>query len=125
MKKAQIRILAIGILMLFMGINPTAAIRLPRIFSDGVVLQRGQPIPVWGWAEPGQTISISLSKQGEKAKNTISVQADNEGKWMTKLPSMKASGPLTLQVDTILIHDVWIGDVWLFSGQSITTKIMM
>ena len=116
MKKAQIRILAIGILMLFMGINPTAAIRLPRIFSNGVVLQRGQPIPVWGWAEPGQNISISLSKQGEKAKNTISVQADNERKWMTKLPSMKASGPLTLQVDTILIHDVWIGDVWLFSG---------
>lgn len=118
MKKAQIRILAIGILLLFMGINPTAAIRLPRIFSNGVVLQRGQPIPVWGWAEPGQTISISLSKQGEKAKNTISVQADNEGKWMTKLPSMKASGPFTLQVDTILIRDVWIGDVWLFSGQS-------
>ena len=118
MKSHKICIIAIGILMLLGGTIPAKATRLPKIFGDGVVLQRGQPIPVWGWAEPGQTINISLSIEGEKGKNTVSAKADNEGKWMVKLPSMKASGPLTLQVDTILIHDVWVGDVWLFSGQS-------
>lgn len=102
-----------------------ADIRLPKLFSDGMVLQRGIEIPVWGWSEPEKAISICLLPAEGKAKKktvTYTTIADATGKWQLRLPAMRPTGPLTLQVSSgeekVVINDVWVGDVWLCSGQS-------
>lgn len=92
------------------------AVRLPRLFTDGMVLQRQRPLPVWGWAEPGQSVGIQLGRQ------RVTATADRQGYWRAQFPPQKAGGPLTLTVktntSTATVKDVWIGDVWLCSGQS-------
>jgi sialate O-acetylesterase len=92
-----------------------AAVKLPAIFSDHMVLQREQPLPVWGWDEPGKEVTVTLGD----AKATA--QADASGKWMVKLPAMKAGGPLTLTVagtSQESRNDILVGEVWICSGQS-------
>ena len=90
----------------------SAKVSLPVIFSDGMVLQRGQLIPVWGWAEPNETVKVTL---GKKSMTTV---ADAGGNWRVDMPKMKAGGPYELHAGDIVIKDVMIGDVWLCSGQS-------
>ena len=87
-------------------------IRLPRLFGDGMVLQRDVRIPVWGWADSGSTIRVELN--GHKA----TAKADEGGKWEAWLPKMKAGGPYELTIGNRTIHNVLIGDVFLCSGQS-------
>ena len=92
-------------------------IRLPKIFADNMVLQHGGKINIWGTAEPGEALTITL---GEKAANT---SADSEGKWSTQIDSPeKAGGPYTLAVkgaeSSVVFEDVLLGEVWLCSGQS-------
>ncbi len=94
-----------------------AEVKLARIFSDHVVLQRQKPIPVWGWANQGETVSVSLSGQNKTAR------ADAAGKWTVVFAPMEAAGvPLELKVSStsgnLIIKDVLIGEVWLCSGQS-------
>jgi sialate O-acetylesterase len=92
-----------------------AEIRLPHVFSDHMVLQRNQPIPVWGWAEPGETVTVRMSPASVKGT------ADSQGRWRVSLPPQTGVGPFTLVVSgssTITFHDVLIGEVWLCSGQS-------
>jgi sialate O-acetylesterase len=89
--------------------------RLPNFFTDHMVLQRSQAIPVWGWASPNETITVTLDKQVKKIKTPKS------GKWMVKFDPMEAGGPYTLTVKgntTITLQDVLIGEVWICSGQS-------
>ena len=92
------------------------AVELPRIFADSMVLQRGQSIPVWGHAEPGARVAVSL--QDERVQAT----ADGNGAWRVVLPARQAGGPFVLHVDDgtapIELRDVLVGDVWLASGQS-------
>lgn len=92
-----------------------AAPALPRVFSDNMVLQRDLPIPVWGQAEAGEAIQVTL----EKAKATV--KADASGKWMVRLPAQPAGGPFTLTVKgktEVKFQNVLIGEVWVCSGQS-------
>jgi sialate O-acetylesterase len=92
-----------------------AEVKLPAIFSDHMVLQRDATVPVWGWAEPGEEVSVSVAGQIKTTK------AGADGKWMVKFSSLKADGATTLTVkgkNTITIHDVLVGEVWLGSGQS-------
>jgi sialate O-acetylesterase len=89
--------------------------RLPALFSDHMLLQRDQPIPVWGWDAPGAAIVITL------ADHTATAVTDAEGRWSTTLPPMPAGGPHTLTVagsTTCTVNDVLVGEVWLASGQS-------
>lgn len=91
------------------------ALWLPSIFSDHMVLQRDTPIPVWGSATPGATVTAQLSSR------TATTTADAHGKWRLELPAMKAGGPHTLEVSSSTTHsysDLMIGEVWLCSGQS-------
>jgi sialate O-acetylesterase len=93
----------------------SANVSLPKIFSNNMVLQRNQPIPVWGWAAPKEKITVLLDKQ---SKTTL---ADKDGKWMLKLDQEKEGGPFELTVkgkNSISITNVLIGEVWLCSGQS-------
>lgn len=92
-----------------------AAPRLPSIFSDGMVLQRDTANPVWGWAEAGEGITVSLA--GKSAETT----AGADGRWRVDLPPLPAGGPYELSVvgsATLAVKDVLIGEVWLCSGQS-------
>ena len=107
-----------------------AEIKMPQIFRSGMVLQRGMPIPVWGLADPQETIVVTLNKK------TCTTTADANGYWRVDLPAMKAGGPYELEVRSKMedgrnntsqfstlnsqfsINNVMIGDVWLCSGQS-------
>ncbi len=95
------------------GMN--AKVTLPQMFQNGMVLQRGKPIPVWGKADAGETVTVTLNKK------KVTTTADANGRWRVDLPLMKAGGPYALEVssdETITISDVLVGDVWLLSGQS-------
>ena len=95
-----------------------AAVRVAGVFGDGMVLQGEANVPVWGWAEPGEKITVRL---GEHA---ASVVAASDGKWRAVLPALKAGGPLAMTVAgakdslPLTLKDVLVGDVWLCSGQS-------
>ena len=89
-----------------------AAVRMPQLFQSGMVLQRGKPIPVWGWADKGEQVSITFNKK------TYTTTADENGSWRFDLPKMKAGGPYEMTVNNLLFTDILIGDVWLLSGQS-------
>lgn len=96
-------------------LSALADIRLPQLVSDGMVLQRGENLNIWGWADPGESVTVTL------AGNTGKAEAGPDGKWSTVLPAMGAGGPYTLTVagnNTIVINDVLLGDVWFCSGQS-------
>ncbi|MBO4612001.1 MAG: sialate O-acetylesterase [Bacteroidaceae bacterium] len=102
-----------------------AALRLPKLFSDGMVMQRNAEIPIWGWAEAGQSVTLTLQPADSKGKGKKvyhTAVADNIGKWMLKLPAMRPQGPLVLEVkcgeEVLTVSDIWVGDVWLCSGQS-------
>lgn len=92
-----------------------AKVTLPHIFSDNLVLQRETAIPVWGWANAGEKITVSINKQSSSAI------ADTNGKWSLKLKPEKAGGPFELIIkgeNTIEIKNVLVGEVWLCTGQS-------
>lgn len=114
----KFRILSLLATLLLAGETTLATVTLPRMFSDGMVLQRQQPIAVWGWATPGQAVKVSLEPVGKGRKYSVTAQADEQGCWRASLPPMAAAGPLTLRADSLTIRDVWVGDVWLLSGQS-------
>jgi len=92
-----------------------AEVSLPHVFSDNMVLQQGMPIPVWGWADPGEHIAIALAAHNESTK------ADAGGCWTVKLPAMKAGGSYQMTVsgkNTVIVKNILIGEVWVCSGQS-------
>src|ERR1035437_7432364 len=89
--------------------------RLPKVFSSHMVLQQEKPLVVWGWAEPNEKITVTLSTGSQQ------VQANERGEWKAVLSAMKAGGPYTLAVSgssKIDVEDVMIGEGWLCSGQS-------
>ena len=90
-----------------------AAIKLPAIFADHMVLQRDAAVPVWGTAVPGENVPVEFAGQKKTAT------ADANGKWLVQLDPMKESAePRELTVGSIVIRDVLVGEVWLCSGQS-------
>lgn len=104
-----------ALLFLFFAASAFADPSLPTLFSDHMVLQRGRAISVWGKADPGEQVTVSL------ADETASATADHDGKWSAQLPALSAGGPFTLRVrgnKEIAIRDVMIGEVWIASGQS-------
>jgi len=94
-----------------------AEVRLAKMFSDHMVLQRDKPVAVWGFGDPGDKVTVEFA--GAKAQATI----DDAGRWHVDLPAMKASAEgrtltITSGSQTITLSDVLIGDVWLCGGQS-------
>lgn len=85
------------------------------LFGDHMVLQRGKPVPVWGWAQPGARVTVSID--GRRA----SASAGADGRWTARLPALRAGGPYRLSIDgprSVAFSDVMVGDVWLCAGQS-------
>ena len=115
----RIQILLWLLIVFFLPIYTHAQITLPKVFGDGMVLQRGIRIPVWGNATPGAHI---IAKLGNIQATTT---ANKEGTWQVKFPVLKAGGPYILEVaesgktdSKIRLKEILIGDVWLASGQS-------
>lgn len=93
-----------------------AAVRLPHIFADHMVLQRDQRIPVWGWADPGEKVTVQLD-----ATAAVETSATQDGRWRVELPARPAGGPHQLKItgsNTLSLQDILVGEVWLCSGQS-------
>ena len=107
------------LIIMLLGLSPAYSalcdVTLPGIFGDNMVLQRDMEVPVWGKADPGETVAVDVN--GIKAETT----AGNDGKWMVKLAKMKAGGPYEIKIagnNTITFTNVMIGEVWVCSGQS-------
>ena len=103
------------ILLFFLILSATfanAEVRLPKLIADGMVLQRGTELKLWGWASPQEKVEISFMN---KVYRTL---ADASGKWKVKLPSQKPGGPYIMTINEKEIKDILVGDVWLCSGQS-------
>jgi sialate O-acetylesterase len=111
MKKTGTVLLVIGI-----AASAMAEVVLPKVISDKMILQRGVEAPVWGWADPGEKVTVSFAGQTKKA------MPDANGKWMVKLDPLNASSEnrtMTIKgSNEIRVKDVLVGEVWLASGQS-------
>lgn len=94
------------------GNAPRVDLKLHALFTDGMVLQRDQPCPVWGTAAPGEEVSVSIVGRTKSAK------AGADGRWSVKLDPMAAGGPHELKVNGTTVRDVMVGEVWLAAGGS-------
>jgi sialate O-acetylesterase len=92
-----------------------ADVRLPAMFTDNMVLQRDMAVPVWGWADAGEKVTVKVPGQIQTAL------PGEGGKWMVKLAPLPTGGPITVTVsgkNTITLENVLVGEVWVCSGQS-------
>ena len=111
----------IGFLSLFIGSIAYSGVTLPRVIGSNMVLQRDRQAPIWGWAPPGEEITITLSAETEDPVATTTAVTDADGNWQVKLPAMAAGGPYTLRIkgsNTLELTNVLFGEVWVCSGQS-------
>ena len=93
MKLRRVAVSVVACLAVFCTAVPSQAdVRLPQIFGNHMVLQREQPVPVWGWADPGEEVSVQLGD------TTLSTVAGDDGRWMVELPAQQAGGPVELTV---------------------------
>lgn len=92
-----------------------ADFQVAPVFSDHMVLQQGQPVPVWGWGDDGERITVQIGSRRATA-------VVHNGRWEVRLRPMKAGGPWTLEVRSpsrsVTFTNVLVGEVWLCSGQS-------
>ena len=122
--------LFVSVLVIGIVVSPAAAqqaakveakpLKLPRVIGSGMVLQRDIELPVWGWAAPQQKVTVSI------AGNEKTATAGADGKWMVKMPAMKAGGPHKMKVTAaqsdsaqaaaIELDDILVGEVWVCSG---------
>ncbi len=95
-----------------------ADIRLPHVLGDHMVIQQGQPVTLWGWAEPGEKISVSFA--GFDGNTSV----DKSGSWTLTLPAVKTTAdPLVMTISgtrspAVFVRDILVGEVWVCSGQS-------
>ena len=113
-KRSWLRV-GVALCALLLSLGAWAEVSLPRLVSDGMVLQRDQELILWGWADPGEAVQLTFRGA------TYNSETDAEGQWRVKLPPMAAGGPDDLQISAsnqLVVRDVLVGDVWLASGQS-------
>jgi len=114
LKHLLIRFSIFSLLFLIVA-TASAAIKLPAIFSDGIVLQRDTKLNITGWASPGEKVTLVF-----KGK-TFKTKANSEGNWTIELPPQNAGGPYEMTFigkNKITVTNILFGDVWLCSGQS-------
>ncbi|MDF1548569.1 MAG: sialate O-acetylesterase [Bacteroidales bacterium] len=113
--KVMLRIILINLYFIFYPYIADSQVRLPKLISDGMILQRDVETKIWGWAAKNEKISLEFSD------STYSTEADSQGNWEIILPAIKASGPYSMLIsasNSIVIRDILFGDVWICSGQS-------
>lgn len=105
----------VNLCLFFAATFVRADVKLPQLVSNDMILQRDTKLKIWGWATPGEKVSVAFN--GKKAKTVTGA----DGRWLLELPAMKAGGPYTMQIkgnNQITLSDILIGDVWFCSGQS-------
>ncbi|CAG5001140.1 hypothetical protein DYBT9275_02604 [Dyadobacter sp. CECT 9275] len=105
----------LSLLILFFSNSLSAQIRLPRLIGDNMVLQREQPVEIWGWASPKEKVTVSLKNK------SYSTAANAEGRWKIQLPAQPAGRGFEMALkgkNQLLIKNIAFGDVWFCSGQS-------
>jgi len=116
MKRRNVGALLTLLLILALAVPANAEVKLASIFGDSMVLQQEMPAPVWGWAEPGEKVSV---KFGDQSKAT---EAGKDGRWQVNLDALKANAKgqslIVAGSNTIELKDVLVGEVWICSGQS-------
>jgi sialate O-acetylesterase len=113
----------LALLLLLLAPIAQAELKVANVFSDHMVLQQEMPIRVWGWAKPGDSVTVRLYTQEGSAVAGASHAAGDNGRWFVELPAQKADGkPLILRVlsgdGKVEFKDVLVGEVWICSGQS-------
>ncbi len=109
--------LSLLMLACFIALSGTANVRLPNILGSHMVLQQKSTVKLWGWAAPGEKISITVGWDN----STYQAQATNDAKWITEIKTPAAGGSYTITLqgnNTIVLEDVLIGEVWVCGGQS-------
>ena len=102
-------------ILIFYSLTTNAQIKLPRLISDSMILQRDIPLNIWGKSSPSEKIDIIFNHK------KYSTNADAQGNWQTTLPPQKVGGPYNMQltgINKITLKNILIGDVWVCSGQS-------
>ncbi len=97
------------------GPSALADPRLPSIIGPNMVLQQGVEAPIWGWAKPGEKVTVTFCGQ------EVSAVAGADGLWLVRLAPLKAGGPFEMTIagkTTLVLKNVLVGEVWLGSGQS-------
>src|SRR5215472_3472554 len=96
---------------LFVSVVVSAQLRTANIFTNHMVLQRNKAVPVWGWANKNEKITLQFNGQ------TVSAKTNADGKWMINLEPMPAGGPYDMQIvskkDSVVLNDVMVGEVWI------------
>ncbi len=103
--------------LLAMTLAGRAAVRLPALFADGMVLQQQTSCRMWGTATAGRLVKVTTSWNGK----TTDTRADSEGRWQLRVATPGAGGPYTITLDDgekTRLRDVLVGEVWICSGQS-------
>ena len=112
----KIKIAVVGIIACSVAFPSSAAVRLPHVFGNGMVLQQGQRIPVWGKADSGETVTVSFAGQ------QVSATAGADGRWRLDLAPLKACAKgsefRVKGENEIVLRNVVVGEVWFCSGQS-------
>lgn len=115
MRSSRLHILLLGAAFAAAPLSARGDVKLPPVLSSHMVLQRDCPLPIWGTAAPGETVTVKFRGQ-EK-----STEAGKDGKWLVKFNAQTVGGPDELIVsgkNTLKLEDVLVGDVWVGSGQS-------
>ncbi len=125
MKQRLLAVLMLSAVVGFAVPPARADVKPHALFTDGMVLQRGMKCPIWGKADPGEVVSVkfSIKKENAAAEVGASINADEKGKWRVELQvgAELAGGPYELVIkgkNTITLKDVYVGEVWICSGQS-------
>ena len=112
MKKITLVLLA----LFWACLSSHADVKLPNVIGSNMVLQRDMPVPIWGWADKGEKVTVTFAGQKRSAV------AGKNGEWMVRLDKLKASSkPATLTVkgnNEVKLENVLVGEVWICSGQS-------
>ena len=102
--------------MIISTFSVSAQLKLPKLISDGMVLQRNINLNIWGWGRENQKVVITFNNK------QYTTQVSVKGEWRMQLPKQKAGGPYTMTIESnnekLSIKDILIGEVWLCSGQS-------
>ncbi|MCL5021305.1 MAG: sialate O-acetylesterase [Bacteroidetes bacterium] len=111
----KISFYAVSLSLLIGALPAISQVRLPKLVSDGMVLQRDTNVRLWGWASPGEEVTIRFLGK------TYATATKADGDWSVMLSPMKAGGPYSMEIDAsnhIVLNNIMIGDVWVCSGQS-------
>src|SRR5262245_60471415 len=99
-----------------------ANVTLPDVISSGMILQRDRAVPIWGTAEPGETVTVRFAGQARTAT------ADEDGKWIIRLSALRANtAAATMTIEgknKIQLDNVLVGEVWLVAGQSNMQRLL-